>query len=224
MDFWRYMAIVNLFAIIGHEASQTDLLRLYDYHYLFALTPKQARANDNRGYARPDARYWIDRYVQRGWLGHWVKRTPMQRMCGFLGRGGVMRDQVIHDRRIKPDYYETETYWIVNPSVAVYFEFDGSTFYKKIGRYFHKARFLQNPNIDFLGIFRLRHKRHRHYIRWRITHEKVWNWDKYHGPTAAWSKPNSFRNLKAALFNAIEHIGAALNLVYSNTVLAYMLM
>lgn len=224
MDFWRYMAIVNLFAIIGHEASQTDLLRLYDYHYLFALTPKQARANDNRGYARPDARYWIDRYVQRGWLGHWVKRTPMKRMCGFFGKGGVMRDQVIHDRRIKPDYYETETYWIVNPSVAVYFEFDGTTFYKKIGRYFRKARFLQNPNIDFLGIFRLRHKRHRHYIRWRITHEKVWNWDKYHGPTAAWSKPNSFRNLKAAIFNAIEHIGAALNLVYCNTVLAYMLM
>ena len=203
-DFWRLIAIMRLMGILEHEATYSDWKRLEEYSALFALTDKQKITNSKRGMNRNDARYWVDRYTQRGWLGHRVKRTPMRRMCGFLGKGGLMRDEVVHDRSITPDYYETEAFWILNPSIAVCFEFTEVDFYTKIGRFFRKARCMQDPVLDIFGIFKLRHRRHLHFMRGR--HHSSWNWDKYHGPLFHATKPKALLNLAARFHQIVDAI------------------
>lgn len=204
MDFWRMIAIMRLMGILEHEATYSDWERLDEYRALFALTDKQKITNSKRGMNRNNARYWVDRYTQRGWLGHRVKRTPMRRMCGFLGKGGLMRDEVVRNRSITPDYYETEAFWILNPSIAVCFEFTEDDFYTKIGRFFRKARCMQDPVLDILGIFKLRHRRHLHFMRGR--HRGEWNWDKYQGPLFHAVKPKVFLNLATRFRQIVDAI------------------
>lgn len=204
IDFWRLMAIMWLMGMLGQEATYGDWKRLDKYHALFALTPKQERTNIRRGRNRNDARYWVDRYTQRGWLGHCVKHTPIK-LCGFLGGGGTMREEVIHDRRIPADRFDTEAFWIMNPSIAVCFEFTEDDFYTKIGRYFKKAYRLWNARIDFLGVFRLRHRRHLHFMRGR--HHGEWNWEKYTGPRFRAARPKALSALREKFRQVVDAIG-----------------
>lgn len=217
MDFWRFMAIMNLCGQANKEIDPDLIMPLNNYQYLFALTEKQSRANQNRGYARDDSRYWIDRYVKRGWLGHWTKYTPMKRLCGHLGAGGVIRN-----RNEKADRFEAKSYWIINPSIAVCFGFYDDNFGRKIGRFFNKAKNLLDSAIDIFGIFSLRHKKHLRYKK--KNKSKVWNWDKYFGPRMPAQKPKSYASLKKnTLMRLAESIGLTQQTIYLNTNLTWLL-
>lgn len=220
MDFWRIMAILWLMGMLGQEATYGDWKRLDQYHALFALTPKQERTNIKRGMNRNAARYWVDRYTQRGWLGHRVKHTPIK-LCGFLGDGGTMREEVIHDCSIPADRFDTEAFWIMNPSIAVCFEFTEDDFYTKVGRYFKRAYCMLNAALDFLGIFKLRHKRHMRFMRSK--HHGDWNWDKYFGPRFHAVRPKVFRDMQERFRKLVDAIGMNIFAAEANPELAVVL-
>lgn len=223
MDFWRYIAICNAAGEVRRPLNSTDLMGLDSrFSRLFALTDKQDAANRNRGFDRSDARYWVDRYVKAKWLGHWVKRKPMKRvakpMLGFLGHGGVQREYRPCRRGEKADYYETSTYWIINPSVASAFDFNADNFYKTIGIFFKKARSLSDECIDFLGVFHKRIRQHAHYLRWRRG-KNLWNWDKYTGQKPSASRPITFKNIQDHIAAFMANIGLSQHIAQMNMAL-----
>lgn len=217
MDFWRMMALMNMFGKLGKEATDNDLAAIDDYGWLFELTDKQESANNNRGNSRSHSRYWIDRYVKRGWIGHHVKRTPLK---DHLGPGGFMRTEVIHDRRIKADRYQTDVTWVLNPSIAVCFELTYETFMNIIKKHFDNAVELASESIDFLGIFRLRHRKHINYLKhWK----KAWNWGKYRGPVFQAKRPKAYEHIKTRIVDLIDKIGMNLEIARLNSKLSWWL-
>lgn len=217
MDFWRMMGLMNMFGKLGAEATYDDLEAIDHYKYLFALTDKQYAANKKRGYSRSNSRYWVDRYVKRGWIGHHVTHRGMK---GYLGPNGTWREEVVRDRRIKPDWFETKTTWLLNPSIAVCFELTYETFRQKIRKHFDYAAELASESIDFLGIFRLRHRKHINYLRhWK----KAWNWGRYNGPVFQAKRPKAYKHIKTRIIDLIDKIGMNLKIARMNSKLSWWL-
>lgn len=132
-----------------------------------------------------------------------------------------MREGIIHDRSIPADRFDTEAFWIMNPSIAVCFEFTEDDFYTKVGRYFKRAYCMLNAVLDFLGIFKLRHKRHMHFMRSK--HHGDWNWDKYFGPRFQAARPKVFRDMRERFRKLVDAIGVNIFAAEANPELAVVL-